>query len=178
MMYIEDVQYMLREEEINWFQRAKTRDFLQEDSNTKYFKMVTNGKRRKTRIFRLEQEEGVIEGEENLRKYIKNYYKSRFGDIEVNKLFLDESVKEDITHVAKEENRLLIEEFTEKEVRDAIFQMKHNKAPGPDGFPAEFYQVFWSLIKEDVIAMFRYFHKGKLDLFSLNFGVITLLPKL
>ena len=152
-MYIEDVQYMLREEEIKWFQRAKTRDFLQEDSNTKYFKMVANGKRRKTRIFRLEQEEGVIEGEENLRKYIKNYYKSLFGDTEVDKLFLDESVKEDITHVAKEENRLLIEEFTEKEVRDAIFQMKHNKAPGPDGFPAEFYQVFWSLIKEDVIAM-------------------------
>jgi len=28
MMYIEDVQYMLREEEINWFQRAKTRDLL------------------------------------------------------------------------------------------------------------------------------------------------------
>jgi hypothetical protein len=26
-------------------------------------------------------------------------------------------------------------------------QMKKNKAPGPDGFPAEFYQVFWDTIK-------------------------------
>jgi hypothetical protein len=33
-------------------------------------------------------------------------------------------------------------EFTEKEVRDVIFQMKHNKAPGPDGFPAEFFKYF------------------------------------
>ena len=32
--------------------------------------------------------------------------------------------------------------WPEKEVREAIFQMKHNKAPGPDGFPVEFYQVF------------------------------------
>jgi hypothetical protein len=31
--------------------------------------------------------------------------------------------------------------FSEKEVREAIFYMKHNKAPGPDGFPAEFYKV-------------------------------------
>ena len=28
------------------------------------------------------------------------------------------------------------------------------------------------------MAIFRDFHKGKFDLFSLNFGVITLLPKL
>jgi hypothetical protein len=32
--------------------------------------------------------------------------------------------------------------------------MKHTKAPGPDGSPAEFYQVFWSLIKDDLMAMF------------------------
>ena len=72
---------------------------------------------------------------------------------------------------------MLIEEFTEKEVREAIFQMKHNKPPGPDGFPTEFYQVFWSLIKDDLMAMFREFHAGNLPLFNLNFGTITLIPK-
>ena len=66
----------------------------------------------------------------------------------------------------------------EKEVREAIFQMKYNKAPGPDGFPAEFYQVFWSIIKDDLIAMFRDFHNEDLRLFSLNFGIVTLIPKL
>jgi hypothetical protein len=29
--------------------------------------------------------------------------------------------------------------FTKQEVREAIFDMEHNKASGPDGFPAEFY---------------------------------------
>jgi hypothetical protein len=29
-----------------------------------------------------------------------------------------------------------------------------NPSPGPDGFPAEFYQVFWDTIKEDMMAMF------------------------
>jgi hypothetical protein len=35
--------------------------------------MVANGKRRKTRIFRLEQDEGVIEGEEQIKSYITKF---------------------------------------------------------------------------------------------------------
>ena len=55
--------------------------------------------------------------------------------------------------------------------------MEHNKAPGPDGFPAEFYQAFWKIIKDDLMALFQDFHEDILPLFSLNFGIITLLPK-
>jgi hypothetical protein len=44
-------------------------------------------------------------------------------------------------------NESLIAAFTESEVRNAVFQMEHNKTPGPDGFPAEFYQVLWGLSK-------------------------------
>lgn len=72
---------------------------------------------------------------------------------------------------------MLTTTFTEDEVKRAIFKMEHNKALGPDGFPAEFYQVFWELIKGDLMALFNEFHKGDLPLFSLNFGIITLLPK-
>jgi hypothetical protein len=59
---------LLWEEELKWFQRAKTTNLLEGDNNTKYFQMIANGKRRKTRIFRLEQEEGVVEGEEILKR--------------------------------------------------------------------------------------------------------------
>jgi mannosylglycoprotein endo-beta-mannosidase len=55
--------------------------------------------------------------------------------------------------------------------------MEHNKAPGPDGFLAEFYQHFWDIIKPDLLALFNEFHQGTLPLHCLNFGIITLLPK-
>jgi hypothetical protein len=55
--------------------------------------------------------------------------------------------------------------------------MEHNKSPRPIGFPAEFYQIFWDMIKRDLMALFIEFHKGSLPLFSLNFGTIILLPK-
>jgi hypothetical protein len=71
----------------------------------------------------------------------------------------------------------LTEPFTQEEVRTTIFQMEHNKASGSDGFPPEFYQVFWGLIKDDLMALFSNFHYGTLPLNRLNFGNIILLPK-
>jgi hypothetical protein len=75
------------------------------------------------------------------------------------------------------ENEILTAPFTEKEVFEAISQMELNKAPGPDGFPAEFYQKNWEIIKNDLMALFSQFSNGDLPLYKLNFGVITLLPK-
>jgi mannosylglycoprotein endo-beta-mannosidase len=46
-------------------------------------------------------------------------------------------------------------EFTEEEIFEAISQIECNKAPGPDGFPAEFYQTFWEVIKNDLMALFK-----------------------
>jgi hypothetical protein len=59
----------------------------------------------------------------------------------------------------------LTAEFTEKEVKEAIFDMKHNKALGPDGFLAKFYQIFWEIIKDDLMALFKEFHNDSLPLF-------------
>jgi hypothetical protein len=72
----------------------------------------------------------------------------------VSGISLEESQISDIPQVSREENEILTREFTESEVREAVFQMEHNKAPGPDGFPVEFYQVFWEVIKDDLLALF------------------------
>jgi hypothetical protein len=55
--------------------------------------------------------------------------------------------------------------------------MELNKAPNPDGFPAEFYQTFWETIKLDLLEMFSFLHAEQLELFRLNFGKVILLPK-
>ena len=110
-------------------------------------------------------------------KYITEYYCGLFGPSDANLLNLDESRRDDIPQVLVDEKQGLIASFPFEEVREAVFQMEYNKALGPDGFPAEFYQVFWETIKDDLLAMFVDFHNEKLPLHSLNFGIITLLPK-
>ena len=125
----------------------------------------------------MEQEEGTIVGQENLKNYISEYYKKLFGAPATNNFSLDENVIQDMPQISQEENDILTQDFSEKEVFEAIKQMEHNKAPGPDGFPAEFYQKFWEIIKADLMAMFAQLRAGNLPLFKLNFGIITLLPK-
>ena len=63
----------------------------------------------------------------------------------------------------------------EEDVRKAIFQMKHNKGPGPDGFPVEFYKNFWDISKVNLMELFNAFHNRQLELFKLNFWEIILL---
>jgi hypothetical protein len=84
---------------------------------------------------------------------------------------------DDIEQVSQEENDLLVRPFTMEEIRETIFQMEHNKAPESDGFQAEFYQAYWEIIKNDLMDLFRKFHNEDLPLYSLNFGMIILLPK-
>jgi hypothetical protein len=51
-------------------------------------------------------------------------------------------------------------------------------ALGSDGFPAEFYQFFWEVVKPDLMNLFYEFHARRLSIHSQNFGVITLLPNI
>jgi len=104
---------------------------------------VANGKHRKTRIFRLDQDDGVIEGGGNLKKFITNYYKGLFGVPAGNHFFLVESTTHDISQVSQHENEVSTADLLEKKLnRQFFFQMEHNKAPRLDEFLAEFYQVF------------------------------------
>jgi hypothetical protein len=119
----------------------------------------------------------VIQGDNELKKHITSYFKGLFGSPSESSMWLDASLTDDIPHVTAEENHILVEEFTDEEVRKAVFQMEHNKAPGPDDFPVEFYQSFWNLVKCDLMVLFKDFHMGSLPLYSLNFGSIILLPK-
>jgi hypothetical protein len=177
-IYIDErLTTILREEEICLFQRAKVKQIIEGNNNTKYFQLVANGKHKKQRIFSLEDDEGIRIEEADLKHHITNYHKTLFGKTDHNSVIMEESVTHDIPQVPDIENVIQTAPFTMDEVRKAVFQMERNKAPRPDGFSVEFYQSFWKVIKDDLIALFVGFHNDTLPVYSLNFGVINLLPK-
>lgn len=70
------------------------------------------------------------------------------------------------------------EDFTAKEVWNAIKEMPVDRAPGPDGFTGAFYKCAWVVIQGDVMAAIQAFlasdHRG---LHKRNNALIMLLPK-
>jgi hypothetical protein len=62
-------------------------------------------------------------------------------------------------------------------MKEAIFSMEKNTAPGPNHFPVEFHQHCWDIVKVDLVALFPDFHNLKLGIGRFNYGIITLLPK-
>ncbi len=52
--------------------------------------------------------------------------------------------------ITEEHNSLLIKPISMQEVEEAVQNMKEGKAPGPDGFTANFFHKFWDLIKNEV----------------------------
>jgi hypothetical protein len=129
------------------------------------------------RIFQLEDGNNLISGDAQLKKHITSDYKNLFSPSNNHSIVLDGTQIKDIPQVSALENEFLTDDFLESKVRAAIFQMEHNKAPGPNGFPPEFYQVFWDLIKDNLMALFADFHQGSLQLNRLNFEMIILLPR-
>lgn len=68
-------------------------------------------------------------------------------------------------------------DVTEEEVRSIVFSMPKNKAPGPDGYPAEFYQKAWPVIGADVVAAINSFFDSNILLKEVNATIVTLVPK-
>jgi hypothetical protein len=58
-----------------------------------------------------------------------------------------------------------------------MFSDGKNKAASPYGFSTEFYQGCCQFIKHDIGEMFNDFYKGTLDIKRINYGIVTLLPK-
>ncbi|KAL5674569.1 hypothetical protein ACJX0J_018875 [Zea mays] len=78
------------------------------DANTQYFHLLANGRHRKNRIFKLQDGNNVIEGDENLMRHITSYYKDLFGPPETSHITLDDSIRGDISQVSRMTKVLMI----------------------------------------------------------------------
>ncbi|XP_008242862.1 PREDICTED: uncharacterized protein LOC103341160 [Prunus mume] len=67
--------------------------------------------------------------------------------------------------------------FSLEEVKDAIFQLGSLKTPGPDGFPAMFYQKYWLSVQDIIFRSAEEFYTGQSHIRDMNKTFIALIPK-
>ena len=137
-----------------------------------------NGRKRKNSIAFLDSENGEITGQSEITNHIVDYYKQLFGHNESCSFHLGKGFWPNDLKVSEEDKVELIKPFSMEEIKATVMDMKENSAPGPNGYGVTFFKTCWETIKGDLYAMFQDFWKGQLDIKRLNYGVITLIPKI
>ncbi|KAK1258851.1 hypothetical protein QJS04_geneDACA020256 [Acorus gramineus] len=150
------------------FVRQKSRQlWLQAgDSNTKIFYNSIKSRTVRDTICRLHNTDGSFCSE---REEIKGQTLKFYQDLLNRDSFTDISLPLPMG--------LVTPAVTEVELHKAISCMKALSSSGPDGFPKKFYQLFWSLINEDLLPVVNFFFlKGNL-LRQIGHSFISLIPK-
>jgi hypothetical protein len=114
-----------------------------------FFHQRASMRRRKNLIKALTGSDGqTVEDPEALKSMMNDFYKNLFTSEGVQDMHnvLDHVPRK----VSAQMNDTLTTDFTEEEVKKALFQMFPTKAPGPDGFPAHFFQRHWEVCGADV----------------------------
>jgi hypothetical protein len=165
---------LLSEEETKMKQIAREKNIIAGDENTKYFHLKANGNRRCLRIHALYDNDRLVENEEEINKLATDFYKNLFGPSNNSTIHMNDM---NMKKLSAEDRESLTIPFSFEEIHKVVFDLKHNSAPGPDGLPAEFFQDFWDIIKKEIWNLCDDFSKGILDIERLNYGLITLIPK-
>lgn len=154
-----------------------TKNGCMRETTTLNSSRVANGRRRKNTILSFKNGDETVEGDNNLLAHATEFYKNLFGFEQGHELQLDPDLWDSGELLDDSDNDFLTRPFSEEEIKEALFQMEKNKAAGPDVMPVQFFQSCWEIVKLDIIQMFEDFHNGTLDVSRINYGIITLLPK-
>ena len=116
---------------------------------------------------------------EEINTIFKNFYTNLYSSgkdpsqADINSFF--NSIK--LPQLDTEQSHTLDLPMTAEELSNALNHMPSNKSPGPDGFPAEFYQHFWSILAPTFIKAIADINQKSTFPAHMNTASISLIPK-
>lgn len=151
----EELFLIFDQREIFWRQRSKQLWLHLGDKNSKYFHYSASERRRTNQIHRLRDNNGEwADCESGLAGVITEHFNHLFTATQSNWYEVVECVDRSITDT---QNMELLKQVSEVEVKEALFQMNLDKAPGPDGMTPSFYQKHWPIVGKDIVDTVRNF---------------------
>uniref|UniRef100_A0A3P9LA26 Reverse transcriptase domain-containing protein n=1 Tax=Oryzias latipes TaxID=8090 RepID=A0A3P9LA26_ORYLA len=116
---------------------------------------------------------------EDIQNCFEEYYKNLYAQPKLDNIneigtFLESL---DLPKVTQEQNKTLVAEITENEVKAAISRLKPQKTPGQDGFPAEWYKCFRAQLTPKLCKICNWvLQKGTIPS-SWRDAIISVIPK-
>lgn len=165
-----------KEEEVFWKQRSRLLWLTLGDKNTGFFHTVSKGRKARNHITMLEDPMGQsVYEEEQIAEEIARYFDDIFRSIGSDgEAVIERALSRQIT---PETNQALTTIPTPLEVKKALFAIHPDKAPGPDGFSASFFQANWTAVGPAIVEEVReFFITGRMPE-TINMTHVRLIPK-
>ncbi|KAL9438929.1 hypothetical protein AB3S75_024574 [Citrus x aurantiifolia] len=169
----------LIDEEMYWKQRSRA-DWIREgDKNTKYFHSRATSRKRKNKIWGIENNQGKWIKEKNeVDKEFCEYFQDLFSSLNHTKAQMDAALEGMKLKVTEEMNDRLAEPFTAEDISEALAQMCPTKAPGLNGLPTVFYHKHSQFVKEWVLSTCLHILNDQGIIAPLHHTYIALIPKI
>lgn len=167
-------------EESFFMSKSRVRWLKDGDANTKFFYNSLKGNLARNTIHHLRDEsDQMITDMDQIKGLVESYYKNLLGTVnsEVRPLSVDQ-IK--ALHSFRCEGSLagrLVTIPTAEEIRQALFVLPGNKAPGPDGFTKEFFTSTWNLVGSDFMDVVTDFFNNPVLLRQVSTTIMALIPK-
>ncbi|CAA7020450.1 unnamed protein product [Microthlaspi erraticum] len=165
-----------QKEEEYWRQRSRTLWLALGDKNSGYFHAITRGRRAVNKLAIIEDVNGVSMYEEDkIVQVINSYFQDLFITRSANCI---ETVSQALKPcISDSVNAMLIADPSPDEIKEALFSISPDKAPGPDGFSACFFQSNWLVMGIKIIQEVQQIFASGILPKSLNEMHVRLIPK-
>jgi hypothetical protein len=141
----EELQRLMEQEELSLKQRAKVDWLRHGDKNSKYFHACVRQRQRRNSVEKINDAGGQLcTTQEAIEKAFVGYFEALFTSRQP--AHVDRCINAITRRLSVEMNAKLDAPFGEAEILEALTQMAAFKAPGPDGFTADFYQQNWAIV--------------------------------
>ena len=119
-----------------------------------------------------------LSSSEDILSALCDHYETLFKQDNINEYELANYLEKiNCPKLSKSESEYVEQEITIDELGVTLQKLSNNKSPGSDGFPYEFFKVFWRYIKHFVHrSLISGLNNGELSITQRE-GLITLVPK-
>jgi hypothetical protein len=162
--------------EVSWGQKSRALWLKDGDNNAKFFHRLANSHKRHNSIKSLMVDGHLTDESTVIQDHIVNFYKKKKKTI---LLYQWRARVDDLSFLSIDngERIWMEQEFKEGKVWEVVQNFDGDKVTSPDGFTMAFFQKCWEVLKADIIAVLKKFHKsGKIEK-SLNATFVSLIPK-
>lgn len=158
--------------------RSKSKWAIESDRNTKYFLNLEKQRQQKKCISELLVDNGdTVSDTDSIMNVEYEFYKELYSCVDTETESID-TYLQCIETTLEDNDRLFCDENISKEdIHSALFKMKKQKTPGPDGLTVEFYIQFWNELQDILHKLFQNIYEENCMSRTMRHGHIILIYK-